>query len=377
MNLIDLKTVLTTMAKKAPSITPMIWGPHGIGKSSIIRQTAKELGYRPLVMYLSQSEAVDVAGVLYTYVDPVLNMSVTASHPPKWFAEALKQGNVLLFFDEFNLARKEVMNASFPIVLEHTLNNEKLPDSVFIVCAGNPEDERYETTPMTESLIDRFMHILVTRDADCFMSWAKEKNPETNKQNIHPDMISFLSTNKNMIAMEDKRDSEFPVKIRYSERSIERASKIHELQLPPALEVECLRGILGTEAATAFMKSLEAIDKPFTAEQIFSFSEDLAERLRRYKESNPMRADIISESVTNLIEAAEREPKRAESSFVHIKKFMLGLPHDQALRAFQGIHALKGTNMASLIMEDKEMVQFVHTITAPMNTGGRGKGKQR
>jgi MoxR-like ATPase len=146
MNISTVKEVLTAMMNDKTPVTPFLWGRHGIGKSAAVHQAAKALGRRVLDIRISQKEAVDIAGMLYIYEDHELGMSVTSSHPPDWFANALAKGNVVVFFDEMNQGTKEVQNASFEIVLDRKLNNKPLPDSVFIVAAGNPEDDRYSTT---------------------------------------------------------------------------------------------------------------------------------------------------------------------------------------------------------------------------------------
>src|SRR5688572_6773344 len=122
MYLNTLKDTLVKMIRAKTPVVPMLWGPHGIGKTQIVRQAAKELGYKLITVTLSQKEAVDIAGLLYTAHDTDLGIDVTAYHPPKELATAMLQGNCVIFFDEVNRARKDVQNTIFPILQERELN---------------------------------------------------------------------------------------------------------------------------------------------------------------------------------------------------------------------------------------------------------------
>ncbi len=248
MNLTDTKTLLTEMITNKCLVTPYLWGAHGLGKSSIVREVAKDLGYNCITLILSQREAIDLQGMLYTYKDEISGISATSSHPPEWFLNAMNNGKTILFLDEFNQARKEVLNASFQLVLDRELNGRKLPDDVFILCASNPCDDRYDVTELSESLVDRFLHLQVTPDVKGWLNYAKG-NP-----NFDPKVVKFLEASPNALRHEDDRDNTFPVKIKHSERSWERLSRINKLNLPVNIKLECFRGIVGTDLALLFMQ---------------------------------------------------------------------------------------------------------------------------
>jgi hypothetical protein len=335
MKLHDVKTVLKEMIAKKTAVTPMLWGSHGVGKSSVISQVAKDVGYKVFKLILSQKEAVDVAGVLYTYEDPTLNMSVTAAHPPVWFAEALKNGNCILFLDEFNMARREVLNASFEIVLDRCLNNMKLPDSVFVVCAGNPDDERYDVTPLSESLRDRLMHLKVESDVKSWVNWA-----ETSKQ-IHCDVINFIKTAPQAIRAADERDNTFPVDIKHSERSWERVGAIHQLSLPIRLKLECYRGIVGLELAQAFVKTLDRTNLPIESTEILAGNQNELSRAIRFATVSPLRVDLLVQTFENLMIHLE-DHKAQPDEMTNTLKFVEVLPTDLASKVLAELVQVSG-----------------------------------
>jgi MoxR-like ATPase len=322
MKIKDLKVLLNEMVQKKVQVTPMLWGPHGIGKSASVRQVAKDLGYDLFNVILSQKEAVDLAGVLYTREDKDLKLSVTDAHPPKWFADACKKGKFILFLDEFNMARKEVMNAAFELVLDRRLNNIKLPDDVFIVCAGNPDDERYDVTPMSESLRDRLMHIMVEADLDSWFDYAKSAK-------ISPDVVQFLRNNPQAASIMDKRDLMLPVEIKHSLRSWERLSDIQKLNLPQRVKQECYSGIVGTEMALLFVKSSD--EKVLSPEDILEMSDETVELIQSYLEGDNIRFDKIEMAIENLgqwVRASKANMKSANANIMNYIKFALMLPKD-------------------------------------------------
>jgi hypothetical protein len=328
MNIANVKTLIKTMIAHQVPITPMLWGRHGIAKSASVKQVAKEIGYRMLTVILSQKEAVDLAGVLYTFVDPDLGMSVTAAHPPAWFAEAVKRGKLVIFLDEFNMARREVLNAAFQLVLDRELNGLALPADVFVICAGNPEDDRYDVTPLSESLRDRLMHVQVTADVPLWLDWAR------NEGAIDPSVVEFIQSMPEAAYSPDERDDKFPVEIKHSLRSWERLSQIKALPLPEEIKIECFRGIVGPDWAVAFATKL-AGEAPLSAFEIVNFSQGSRAKVTAWTEPNHMRIDLCSGSVSNLITHLKEDKKRngianaeALKKFAKVAEFLLMLPAD-------------------------------------------------
>lgn len=271
MKLGDVKEVLKALIESKVGVTPMLWGRHGIGKSSIVTALGEEIGYRTQTIILSQRDAVDLNGMLYIHTHPTLG-SVTSNHPPDWFADALQNGKLILFLDEYNLSRREVINASAELINDRRLNGRKLPDDVFIVCAGNPpDDERYDVSSLSSMTLDRLMHIHVEPDLDATLAYARVTDAD-GKSRWNEDAINFLALNPQSFFRQNERDSKFPVDIDYSPRSWERAQKMFGLkQLSLELRRECMRGLIGPELATSFINYLSkpARERPITAKQLF------------------------------------------------------------------------------------------------------------
>lgn len=324
MKIKELKNTLLAMIKAKTPVTPMIWGKHGIGKSAIVESVAKELGMECMVITLSQREAVDLLGVLYTKEDKELDMSVSSTHPPEFFAKACAKGNLVLFLDEFNLARREVMAAAFELVYARRLNNVKLPDSVFIVCAGNPEDSRYNTTPMSDALIDRFVHIKAEPDLDTWMEWANS--------NVDKSIREFLRANPNAAFHIDGKDGAFPIVLKHSLRSWARVNDLIKTGLSDENLLECTQGVVGQDIGLAYLKFCkETLDKPLTTEEMQDLEKATA-KMKQWQTGSDIRMDLLSASVENLMDALPKPDNQTaiDSYMDHFEKILDMLPEDLA-----------------------------------------------
>jgi MoxR-like ATPase len=345
----SVKTVLKEMLLQKVPVTPFLWGPHGIGKTSIIAQLGKEVGYNVVTVMLSQKEAVDIAGVLYTYEDKDLGMSVTASHPPKWFATAIKRGKVILFFDEFNLARRETSNAAYQIILDRVLEGLELPDTCFVVAAGNPQDERYDVVAMPENLIDRFLHIRCEADLESFYGWAKTR--------VHDDVIAFLKHYPQLAYTADAKDTVFPVEIKHSLRSVDRLSKIHGLNLPTAIKTELYRGTVGAEVAAAFVKSLTDKERPFSLEEICNFGPLQEERLAVWVKNS--RSDLMAGSIDSLADNSEKDLSASHEAIV---AFMSALPKEVAMMCIKKLYHKDEGKWSVLFMGNQRIKSLIGNL---------------
>ena len=150
----DIKTATNIIPSLPADIAILVRGPHGIGKSQIFRQIAKNLGFAAedfIDRRLSQMTEGDLLGL------PELTDGVTRFAPPDWFMSACKAPKVVLL-DEFNRATPEVMQCGFQIVLDHELNGWKLHPETRVYAAINASAE-YTVNEMDPALLDRFWTI--------------------------------------------------------------------------------------------------------------------------------------------------------------------------------------------------------------------------
>jgi hypothetical protein len=158
-----------------------LWGPPGIGKSSIIAQIAKEKGIACIDLRLSLLDPTDLRGI--PFFDAVNQTAIWA--PASFLPDgSIKEG--ILFLDELNTAAPMVQASAYQLILDRKIGEYTLPDGWSIVAAGNRESDRGVVFRMAAPLANRFIHLDMEVSVDDWRAWAINNN-------IDLSIISFIS----------------------------------------------------------------------------------------------------------------------------------------------------------------------------------------
>jgi hypothetical protein len=158
-----------------------LWGPPGIGKSSIIAQIAKEKGIACIDLRLSLLDPTDLRGI--PFFDAVNQTAIWA--PASFLPDgSIKEG--ILFLDELNTAAPMVQASAYQLILDRKIGEYTLPDGWSIVAAGNRESDRGVVFRMAAPLANRFIHLDMEVSVDDWRIWAMNSN-------IDLSIISFIS----------------------------------------------------------------------------------------------------------------------------------------------------------------------------------------
>lgn len=216
MTVKDIQEAMELLLQNPQHAVPYIKGKPGVGKSAITRQIAEQRNIAFIDLRLSQLESADIRGI------PVPDLELGSSRwlPPETIPfEAFSDMNVpgdakgrkfsdggILFLDEINRARFDVLQAAFQLVLDRTVGLHRLLDNWFIVCAGNlGEADHTEVTEFTDAALNnRFAHFNV-EDAglfDCWMEWA------TGEGQINRDVVNFINIKPSALYVDPKEDEE-------------------------------------------------------------------------------------------------------------------------------------------------------------------------
>lgn len=209
-----------------------LWGPPGVGKSSIVAQVAaaKNLCLKDLRALLL--DPVDIRGLPHLGSDGRATWAVPDFLP--------SDGAGLLFLDELNAAPSMVQAAFYQLILDRKLGEYTLPDDWVIVAAGNRDSDRATTSRMPSPLRNRFVHLTFEVDSADWSNWAI-----SNK--IWPEVIAFIRFRPELLNQFDKDAFAFP-----TPRSWEFLSKILDSAPDPSIEHEMFAGTVGDGAATEF-----------------------------------------------------------------------------------------------------------------------------
>ena len=162
----DIQTIKEVIQLcRAAEISLFIWGQHGIGKSSIVKQTADFLGIDFIDFRCAQIDAVDLRGFPDRGSD-----GRTHFLPP---VDLPNDGEGILFLDELNRANREVLSAAFQLVLDRRVGQYQLPRGWSVVCAGNFDSDDYAVTEIDSAFADRFCHVTFDVGPQTSQQWAK------------------------------------------------------------------------------------------------------------------------------------------------------------------------------------------------------------
>ena len=156
---------------KLLDITPsdqniMLVGNHGIGKSEILTEYFSAKGMKVVALFLGQmSDPGDLIGI------PNRNDSTgkTDFMPPYWFP--LDGEPIVLFLDELNRARPEVLQTIMDLALNRKLAGRSLPEGSRIISAVN-EGDQYQLTDLDPALVSRFNVVNFRPTTQEWLLWA-------------------------------------------------------------------------------------------------------------------------------------------------------------------------------------------------------------
>ena len=144
----------------------MLIGRHGIGKSEIITEFYRRQGMKVIAFFLGQmSDPGDLIGLLHK--DETSGRSVFL--PPYWWPQPNEP--IVLFLDELNRARPEILQAVHDLALNKRLAGKQLPAGSMVIAAVNEGDE-YQLTELDPALVSRFNLYEFAPTVEEWLVWA-------------------------------------------------------------------------------------------------------------------------------------------------------------------------------------------------------------
>lgn len=165
----------------------MIWGAPGIGKTHLVRASAKRFGGGYLPLHLTLMEPIDIRGM------PVVSEDRTAVYwVPMGELPSDPNSKGVIHLDEVNTADPAVMAAAMQFVLDGRIGEYTLPPGWQIVACGNRTADGASARKMPTGLSDRFSHVELQVSVDNWTVWAIENGLE------HA-LIAFINFRKNAL----------------------------------------------------------------------------------------------------------------------------------------------------------------------------------
>ena len=153
-----------------------IWGPPGIGKSSLVKEFTAKVGLDCVSMVGSQLAPEDLIGV------PQIIDGKSHFCPPSMIA---RDDAYVLFLDELNASSQEVQKAFYSLILDRRIGNYELHKDSLVIGAGNRAQDRAIVKPMPSALMNRMVHVELRVSHRDWLDWAY-------KNNIHTLVIEYI-----------------------------------------------------------------------------------------------------------------------------------------------------------------------------------------
>jgi MoxR-like ATPase len=224
----------------------MLWGPRGVGKSSVVRQVAAHFNVPLVDLRLTTIEPVDIRGAIYANEQ----LEKTVWFPPEFLPNADHEQGIL-FLDELTAADQRLQISAYSLILDRRVGNYRLPDGWQIIAAGNASFHGAISHDMGTALADRMFHFNVQTAIDAFLAYALE-------QRFAPEVMAYLKVRPDKLD-----DTEAQISADYlvgaSPRGWEDISNVLKSRLSEAAKRTFVQGRIGAANAAEFFGVLREI----------------------------------------------------------------------------------------------------------------------
>ena len=339
MNPVELTDFIEKIISKNLNISTMIWGPPGIGKSSIVSAAADKAGIDFIDLRLSQLAPTDLRG-LPVPVHPEDNKKQGTSkwYPPEFLP---REGRGILFLDELNMAPPVMQGVAQQLILDRKIGSYEVPEGWRIFSAGNRKEDRASVFEMPTPLANRFIHIEVEANYESFKNYAINKN-------LAEEVTSFLAFRPNLLHVMNTDQKAWP-----SPRSWEMASQLFKNNIPIDIAV-------GEGAASEFNSYIN----------VYKSIPDLQRILKGHGKTIPFPKKISSQwaTTTGLIYRS-KNPKDVNNVFVWL--IQNSSPEWTQLYASDIVNSFKNSGklseLAKVVMNDPKIIQYFKNFEDILN----------
>lgn len=310
--------ITTTELLSLLDITPtdqnlMLVGNHGIGKSEILTEYFSGKGMKVVPLFLGQmSDPGDLIGI------PNRNNTTgkTEFMPPYWFP--LDGKPIVLFLDELNRARPEVLQTIMDLALNRALAGRKLPDGSRIISAVNAGDQ-YQLTDLDPALVSRFNVVTFRPTTQEWLLWADKVGVDARVRDFIRENPIWLDKNPDAKEGVDTGLDKTP-----DRRAWKRVSDILKTagDINPIV-TKAMSAIVGPKAASALVGSVSA-KKILSGREVLQNFEKYLPTLKGYELHQ---LSVVNDGIFRHLEvenlsgqAKENAKKNIEAYFTFLSK---------------------------------------------------------
>ena len=258
---------------------PNIVGDAGIGKSALVREIAANLNAALFTTVVSLSEKGDLAipvppltsesfvetknygrlaNVQFGYSETLISIIK--------YAEAHPNQSIIWFLDEFNRGTQAVQSELMNLVLQRKINSLRLPSTVRIIIAENPDstmtgftDREYGVATGDAAIKDRTVRLVMTSSTAGWLKWAKAAG-------INDLVSAYLTQYPEQLLVIDPNNEDLAPTPRAWERVSRNLDQLQALdqKMQKELAADIFSGDLGDEVGVAFAQFVLAQGQELT-----------------------------------------------------------------------------------------------------------------
>jgi hypothetical protein len=327
-------TINITELKETLDLTPstqniMLVGKHGIGKSEILTSYFNSKGLKVVTLFLGQmADPGDIIGIP-SKVEKQDAKGKATSHtdftPPYWFPQ--DDQPIVLFLDELNRARPEILQTVMDLTLNRKLAGKALPKGSHVISAVN-DGEEYQLTDLDPALVSRFNIYEFRPTVEEWLNWAAG-------QNLDERVINFIQDNPTWL---DGDSTEYKGLDKSADRRAWKHVSDIMLKVDTINDVHkrIIAGIVGVGAAAAFIQSAQQ-RKVITGKDLLLKYDKTMKTVEKYQLHEYA---ILNESVFRFLENAklnEREKKLVGENLGKYLDYLRSMKKKEALANFTSI----------------------------------------
>lgn len=234
-----------------------IWGPPGVGKSSLVEQFAASLGLECVALLGSQLAPEDLIGI------PKIEGEVSRFYPPSMI---VRDREFVLFIDELNIASQEIQKAFYSLILDKRIGEYRLPAGSIIIGAGNRAHDAALAKQMPSALVNRMVHVHLRASHREWLEWAEQ-------QSIHPWVLDYVRSRPSQLSTEVPPAKEEPFSTPRSWHAVSDALHAFGQDISPDHLDALLFGSLTRDHAVGFKAFLKQIRNQFSVYKILKGEE--------------------------------------------------------------------------------------------------------
>ena len=326
---VDFKTFINLApAVSAARLPVLLRGRHGVGKSQVVYQIAKQMGLPVVERRASQMTEGDLVGL------PSIEGNRTSFNPPDWFKQACEEP-VVLFLDEVDRATLEVRQGIFELTDSRKLNGHYLHADTLVFAAinGGEHGEQYQVNEMDPAELDRWSVWDIEPTVEDWLSWAKG--------NVDSLVWDFINQNRDHL--EHNGDIE-PNKRYPSRRSWDRLNQVlagaNLLESPGPQMFALAQSFVGFEAAVAFNDFAANYERQVTVEQLLAGERHDA--LAGFSLND--NCALIEKLDASGLLSDEENPLSVEQ-IENLAKYFVTLPSEAAMKLWQVVARMPQENV--------------------------------